>query len=170
MVNVYVDMDGVQAVYGVNDSVEKMSEIGYFRNRPVQRNVIDFIKLLAKDRRFNVAILSAVFNDEHSANEKKQWLEENGLGGVDAIFTPCGACKGDYVEKDGFNILIDDYSKNLFEWESQGKNFLGIKFNNGINGKGGNWKCHGGIVMNKELSAGEMYWMMRVVAECVKVA
>ena len=69
--NIYVDMDGVQAVYGVGDSVEKMSEVGYFRNRPAQENVIEFIKKLSADERFNVAILSAVFDDGHSKEEKK---------------------------------------------------------------------------------------------------
>ena len=169
-VNIYVDMDGVQAVYGVNDTVEMMSKIGYFRNRPLQKNVIDFIKKLSTDRRFNVAILSAVFDDNHSKEEKKQWLIENGLGGVDAIFTPCGACKADYIKTVGLNILIDDYSKNLLEWENQGKNFLGIKFDNGINGNIGKWKSHGGLVLSREMSAEDMCWMMGMVAEMVEAA
>ena len=169
-INVYVDMDGVQAIYGKDDSLDKMSEIGYFRNRPVQKNVIEFIKMMVRDNRFNVAILSAVFEDEHSAKEKKQWLAENGLGGVDAMFTPCGVCKGKYVKTEGLNILIDDYSKNLFDWEDYGKNFMGIKFYNGINGKNGKWKSHGGMVMSKELSAREMYWMMQGVEEMIRVA
>lgn len=169
-INVYVDMDGVQAVYGAGDTVEEMSAVGYFRNRPVQKNVIDFIKMIDADERFNVAILSAVFDDDHSKEEKKQWLIENGLGGVDAIFTPCGACKADYIKTSGINILIDDYSKNLLEWEKQGKNFLGIKFDNGINGNIGKWKSRRGIVLSKEMSAEDMCWMMRIVAEMVEVA
>lgn len=169
-INVYVDMDGVQAVYGANDTVEKMAEVGYFLNRPVQKNVIDFIKKLSTDRRFNVAILSAVFDDDHSKEEKKQWLIENGLGGVDAIFTPCGARKGDYVKTEGLNILIDDYSKNLLEWENQGKNFLGIKFDNGINGKNGKWKNRRGIVLSKEMTAEDMCWVIRIVADIVEAA
>lgn len=169
-VNVYVDMDGVQAVYGAGDTVEKMSAVGYFRNRPVQKNVIDFIKMIDADERFNVAILSAVFDDDHSKEEKKQWLIENGLGGVDAIFTPCGACKADYVKTSGMNILIDDYSKNLLEWESQGKNFLGIKFDNGINGNIGKWKSRRRLVLSKEMSAEDMCWMIRIVTEIVEAA
>ncbi len=64
----------------------------------------------------------------------------------------------------------DDYSKNLFEWESKGKDFLGIKFDNGINCNAGKWRKHGGIVMSKDMSPGEMYWMMRVVVESMRVA
>lgn len=169
-INVYVDMDGVQAIYGLGDSIEEMSKVGYFRNRPVQKNVIDFIKMISADERFNVAILSAVFDDNHSKEEKKQWLIENGLGGVDAIFTPCGACKADYVKTSGLNILIDDYSKNLLEWENQGKNFLGIKFDNGINGNIGKWKHRRGIVLSKEMSAEDMCWMLRIVAEMAEAA
>lgn len=167
-VNVYVDMDGVQAVYGAGDTVEKMSAVGYFRNRPVQKNVIDFIKMISADERFNVAILSAVFDDDHSKEEKKQWLIENGLGGVDAIFTPCGACKADYVKTSGLNILIDDYSKNLLEWENQGKNFLGIKFDNGINGNFGKWKEHNGLCLNYKMTTDELfevvYWVSIMIA------
>lgn len=169
-INIYVDMDGVQAVYGTNDTVEKMSEVGYFRNRPVQKNVIDFIKMLSADGRLNVAILSAVFDDNHSREEKKQWLMNNGLGGVEAIFTPCGVCKADYVKASGLNILIDDYTKNLLEWENQGENFLGIKFDNGINGNNGKWKNYGGLVLNKEMSAEDMYCLMKVVAIMVEAA
>ena len=169
-INVYVDMDGVQAVYGANDSVEKMSQVGYFRNRPVQQNVIDFIKLLNKDERFKVAILSAVFDDDHSKEEKKHWLIENGLGGVDAIFTPCGVCKANYVKTSGLNILIDDYTKNLIEWENQGRGFLGIKFDNGINGKNGKWKKRGGLVLRKKMSAEEMYEMIEEFSEIIKIA
>ena len=170
MVNVYVDMDGVQAIYGAGDTVEKMSEVGYFRNRPVQENVVDFIKLLSADKCFNVSILSAVFDDNHSGKEKMLWLKENGLEKINVIFTPCGSCKGEYVNSEGLNILIDDYTKNLFEWEKQGKNYLGIKFDNGINGRIGNWKRHGGIVINKDMSPCEMLWIMRVVYECTSVA
>lgn len=127
-------------LYGEENSVEKMSPIGYFRNRPVQENVIDFIKLMEADRRFNIEILSAVFDDEHSAIEKKRWLVDNGLGEVDTLFTPCGARKRDYVETEGLNILIDDYTNNLLDWEEKGNNYLGIKFDNGINGRVGKWK------------------------------
>lgn len=169
-INIYVDMDGVQAVYGDGDTVEKMSEVGYFRNRPVQKNVIDFIKKISADERFYVAILSAVFDDDHSKEEKKQWLIENGLGGVDTIFTPCGACKADYIKTVGLNILIDDYSKNLLEWENQGKGFMGIKFDNGINGNIGKWKRRRGIVLNKEMSPEDMCWMMKNLQHIVKSA
>lgn len=169
-VNVYVDMDGVQAVYGVGDTVEEMSAVGYFRNRPVQKNVIDFIKMIDADERFNVAILSAVFDDDHSKEEKKQWLIENGLGGVDAIFTPCGACKADYIKTSGLNILIDDYSKNLLEWENQGKNFLGIKFDNGINGNVGKWKSRRGLWLNYKMSADELFEMIYWIIILVNVA
>ena len=101
--------------------------------------------------------MSAVFDDNHSKEEKKQWLIENGLGGVNAIFTPCGSCKADYVTTSGLNILIDDYSKNLFEWENYGKNFLGIKFDNGINGKNGKWKKHGEICLSYKMNVKELY-------------
>lgn len=81
-INIYVYMNGVQTVYGGNDNVEIISQVGYFRGRPAQQNVIDFIKLINKDERFNVAILSAVFDDGHSKKEKiadhREWTGRRG--------------------------------------------------------------------------------------------
>lgn len=89
---------------------------------------------------------------------------------MDAIFTPCGACKADYVKTSGLNILIDDYTKNLLEWENQGRNFLGIKFDNGINGNIGKWKNRRGIVLRKEMSAEYMTERMGWLITMVKIA
>ena len=53
-----------------------------------------------------------------------------GLQGIPAVFVPYGEPKTAYVQtKDA--ILVDDYSKNLHEWEKSGRE--GIKFFNGFN-------------------------------------
>ena len=63
---------------------------------------------------------------------------------------PYGVPKLDYIilREDTTNILIDDFSKNLHEWE-KGKNNIGIKYYNGINGNHGTWK---GNSINPELN------------------
>ncbi len=163
-VNVYVDMDGVQAVYGFEDSVEEMSRPGYFRNRPVHDNVIELMRKLEENPRFKVSVLSAVFEDSHSENDKKLWLEKQGLGDVSRIFVPYGENKADYVSHDGKNILIDDFSKNLFEWEQNGENFIGVKFLNEGNGTKGSWFRRGGYSLNMNMSSDKMFAVLKGVA------
>ncbi|MCR4673679.1 MAG: hypothetical protein K5675_01615 [Lachnospiraceae bacterium] len=156
-VNIYFDMDGVQAVYGRDDSVEQMEEKGYFLNRPVQKNIIELMQRMKEDSRFHVAVLSAVFEDDHSAWEKLIWLENQNLGDMEKFFVPCGSSKASYVDQDGINILIDDFTVNLMDWENAGRNFHGIKFENGINGHNGVWKSFGGQTIHHKMDAKEMY-------------
>lgn len=157
MINIYFDMDGVQTVYYKDEIVEDMMKPGYFLSRTPHYEMIDLIKLLQDDKDFHVTILSAVFTDSHSVLEKSMWLEQHGLGMTDMIFVPCGSCKSDFVKSDGLNILVDDFSKNLFDWENAGENFMGIKYMNEINGSQGNWVRHSGRVIDYEMSAEEMY-------------
>ena len=156
-INIYIDMDGVQAVYGKNDTVEEMGQPGYFRNRPVQQNVIELIEALNIDEQINLIILSSVFRDDHSAADKLLWLMERDLGDVRVCFVPEGESKSDYAVTSGLNILIDDFSKNLFAWESKGPGFVGIKFLNGINGTNGTWAKRNGLTLDAALPAEELY-------------
>lgn len=156
-INIYVDMDGVQAVYGFGDSVEEMATPGYFRERPAQQNMVDTVRRLQGDQRYHVVVLSSVFSDRHSAQDKVWWLEEQGLGDVETCFVPCGERKCDYVEKEGVNILVDDFSRNLFEWESMGGNFHGIKFLNEKNGSCGSWFNAGGYSVNFNMTTDRLY-------------
>lgn len=153
LINVYIDMDGVQTVYDKSDTVEEMMQEGYFSSRQPHKEVIDFIKSLIKDDRYTVTVLSAVFTDSHSVLEKAIWLEEQGLSSVDKMFVPCGVPKSNYVKSEEMNILIDDFSKNLFEWENAGKNFFGIKFMNEANGENGTWRKHAGASLDYSMNA-----------------
>lgn len=153
LINVYIDMDGVQTVYDKGDTVEEMMQEGYFSSRQPHIEVIDFIKLLMEDDRYTVTILSAVFTDSHSILEKAIWLENQGLSAVDKMFVPCGVPKSNYVKSEGMNILIDDFSKNLFEWENAGENFFGIKFMNEVNGENGTWRKHAGASLDYSMNA-----------------
>ncbi|MCR5354938.1 MAG: hypothetical protein K6E43_05075 [Lachnospiraceae bacterium] len=156
-INIYFDMDGVQTIYYKDEIVEDMMKPGYFLSRTPHFEMLDLIKLLLADDDFHVTILSAVFTDDHSAYEKAVWLDKHGLGMADVTFMPCGRCKSDYVSKDGLNILVDDFSKNLFDWENAGDNFIGVKYLNEINGTQGNWVKHSGRVIDYKMSAEEMY-------------
>ena len=169
-INIYVDMDGVIAEYGFGDSVEEMAAPGYFAGRPVCANAVEAVRMLDRDPRFNVFILSAVFADDHSIEEKSGWLRENGLGSVVSCFVPYGEKKGDYVEKSGINILVDDFSKNLFDWESMGPDFYGIKFTNAGNGCKGSWMERGGFTVSHRMTAEYIYLVISGIAEGLRTA
>lgn len=135
----YVDMDGTMAVWG-NSPWEEVCSKGYFKNRPPMINVINAIKHIVKSHpEVEVFILSAVIQDEHSAGEKREWLDKY-LPEIDEnhrIFSAYGEDKGKYINSKG-DILLDDYSKNLKEWEAKGGK--GIKLLNGINWSNKTWK------------------------------
>lgn len=135
----YIDMDGTIAVWG-NSPWEEVCAKGYFRNRPPMMNVINAVKHIIKNHpEVEVFILSAVITDEHSRDEKHEWLDKF-LPEIDRehrIFSVYGEDKGKYIHAKG-DILLDDYSKNLTEWESHGGK--GIKLLNGVNWSKRSWK------------------------------
>ncbi len=130
-VHYYVDMDGVLAKWNADASEEETHEHGYFINREAELSAVALVRLLI-DAGKKVHILSSVYEDDHSAREKREWLDSVGLKDVDAIFVPYGEDKNQYVDAEGsLPVLIDDYSKNLTAWESM--KYLAIKFMNGFN-------------------------------------
>lgn len=156
-INLYVDMDGVQARYGFGDSVQTMERPGYFRSRACYENMMQALKMLLSDNRFSVTVLSAVFPEAHNISEKTAWLLDNGMGAAKRLFVPCGSKKGEFAEKNAVNILIDDYSANLFSWQQMGHGFHAIKFLNEKNGSNGTWKKAGGYAVSYQMSAVELY-------------
>ncbi len=128
---IYVDMDGVLAKWNENASEEETHKKGYFISREAELSALSLVRLL-KDAGMDVNILSSVYQDNHSVEEKKEWLDMNGLKDIPRTFVPYGEAKRDYVER-GDNILIDDYSRNLRQWEEEG--YTAIKFMNGINNR-----------------------------------
>lgn len=127
----YIDMDGVIAVWNQNASEEETHENGYFLNRDVELSAIAFVRML-KDSGADVRILSSVYMDDHSSEDKSMWLVQNGLGDLPKTFVPYGHDKHAYInDENGFPVLIDDYSKNLIAWEEEG--YLAFKFFNGVN-------------------------------------
>ena len=127
----HIDMDGVVAVFNPEASEEETHERGYFAAREAELSALAFVRLLLNAGE-DVCILSSVYEDDHSADEKDAWLTANGLPDVRRIFVPYGKDKNDYIEaKDSLPVLIDDYTKNLIAWENSG--YLAFKFMNGYN-------------------------------------
>ncbi len=137
-----VDMDGTLAVFRPVDEMETLYEEGYFLNLTPQENVVEAIKeIVRKHPEIEVNILSAYLTDsKYALQEKNEWLDRY-LPEVDRdhrIFVPCGTDKKEGI-REGIrsnDFLLDDYTKNLNEWQPPAR---GIKLLNGINHTRGSW-------------------------------
>ena len=137
-IRIFVDMDGTLArFHDENLYLERMFEKGFFRDLKPFENAVSAIKELVKDNISEIFILSATVNS-CSLEEKQEWLDRY-LPEVDKehrIFTSLNVPKSEAIghrltDKD---ILIDDYNKNLLEWQKAGG--TSVKAKNNINHKG----------------------------------
>lgn len=137
-IRIFVDMDGTLArFHDENLYLERMFEKGFFRDLRPFENAVSAIKELVKDNTSEIFILSATVNS-CSLEEKQEWLDRY-LPEIDKehrIFTSLNVPKSEAIghrltDKD---ILIDDYNKNLLEWQKAGG--TSVKAKNNINHKG----------------------------------
>lgn len=147
-VNLFVDMDGVLAVYDLNVE-DKMYNKGFFLNRPAIEPMVQIVKNLVKDERYKVHILTSCIDSEYCIPEKSAWLNKNlpEIPEENRIYIPYGSVKSEYAQKrvdteNALNILLDDYNENLIKWDLPGA--LPIKVLNGINSENGLWGSIGG--------------------------
>lgn len=114
---------------------------GYFRNLAVHKSICESFRILKANPDFEVAVLTSVLYDSpYAVNDKRDWVKEHIGDDVTVIMTPCGKVKRDFIETTGPVILVDDFSRNLFEWEKESPLSFGIKCRNDINGTHGTWK------------------------------
>lgn len=147
MRKIFIDMDGTLAEFKPCDTLEKLYEEGYFRNLKPQMSVVEAAKELIASEEFDVYVLSAVFTDsKYALKEKNEWLDEYlpEIPPEKRIFPPCGEDKKKYVDMKEGDLLLDDYTKNLLDWEPPG---TAIKLLNGINHSNESWdgNCIAGI-------------------------
>lgn len=140
---IFIDMDGTLAkIFDKPNYLEQMYEKGFFLNLKPYSWVKQLNKF-CKDRN-DIYILSACVDTEYCEKEKRAWLKTY-LPNIplnNHLFTKVGESKAEKVveifgEKTDFFVLIDDYGVNLYEWQMQDYNFIGVKFLNGINDKKG---------------------------------
>jgi 5'(3')-deoxyribonucleotidase len=149
----YVDMDGTLAKFTPVLELETLFEKGYFQNLTPQANVVNAVKeIVAKNPFIEVFVLSAYLTDsKYAVQEKHEWLNTH-LPEIDQdhrVFVPCGSCKRDFITGLGKNdFLLDDYTKNLLEWQPPA---TGIKLLNDINHSHGSWE-HDRVRFDKEPS------------------
>lgn len=142
-VNLFIDMDGVLAVYHKNTS-KHMYTKGFFLNRPVIKHMMNLSKLLIGTNDYEVYILSSVINSPYCVPEKNMWLEKYipEIKQENRIFVPYGQVKAEFVAtkvnlENSVNVILDDYTNNLVKWKVPGA--LPIKVLNGINNTNGTW-------------------------------
>lgn len=150
----YFDMDGVLAKWNSGASLEEVAQRGYFLHREPEPSIMVAVLYMFR-KGFDVTVLSAAFQDDHSVQEKSAWLDMYGLKGIPRIFVPYGQRKGDYVKEEGA-ILVDDFTKNLQEWDG-----IPVKFYNGINGTKGTYF---GYSISNKMTASQIVTVLKGIA------
>ena len=145
---VFIDMDGTLAEYRSTEDWNDLYQENYFLTLAPNVAVCEAVRDLLEGKwgeEVEVFILSAYLVDSpYALKEKNAWLDVFfGPDSIDAahrVFVPCGENKADHVPG-GIrpdDILLDDYTKNLAEWEAAGGR--GLKLLNGINATKGTWR------------------------------
>ena len=121
----FLDLDGTLARFNVRNALKRFdNEKGFFANLKAYKH-IEVINTLALTN--DVYIISASPN-EQADNDKMIWLKKYLPNIKDSNITLCriGENKGSILETKYQMVinnncyLLDDYTKNLIEWESLG--------------------------------------------------
>lgn len=138
----FVDIDGTLARFHDADKVfiEAMWTPGFYVGLKPFENAVEGLKQFIQEHpEVDVYILSAVLDTDPPfiVSEKNEWLDMY-LPEVPIdhrIFTRAGESKTDYIGELGErDYLLDDYNKNLIEFEAAGAH--AIKFHNDVNMRG----------------------------------
>lgn len=125
MKRIFLDMDGTLAKFNVPNAVERFAtEEGFFAKLGAYKG-IELINQMV--RTHNVYIISASPN-AWADLDKMTWLRKYlpNLQRQNILFCRNGQNKAEYIEKvlgiqiDKNCFLLDDYTKNLTEWENAG--------------------------------------------------
>ena len=130
MIKLFIDLDGTVAKFNVRNALERFDkEIGFFANLGAYKGIeaINEMALLK-----NVYVISASPNNQADI-DKMIWLNKYLPNIPKENITLCrlGENKAKIIENkynliiDSNCYLLDDYSKNLFEWVANGG--IGIK-------------------------------------------
>ncbi len=138
----FLDMDGTLAKFHDEDRyLERMFEKDFFKELKPFQNLVDGVKLFSESYpEAEIFIISAYVEGEppYCQQEKHEWISKH-LPEIDIshrIFTPMGCDKSEFIPggigKNDF--LLDDYNKNLEQFQTAGGS--SIKCKNNINHKG----------------------------------
>ena len=125
MIKVFLDLDGTLARFNVRNALERFDkEEGFFARLKAYKN-IEIVNELAKNN--NLFVISASPN-EQADKDKLEWLSKY-LPNIqldNVTICRLGQNKAQIIQNkynitiDNSCYLLDDYTKNLVEWESFG--------------------------------------------------
>ena len=136
---IYIDVDGTLTEWNEKAGPDLWSLAKYIWMCVVMPNMIRAVQIIFDNWIGEVKFLTASISDEAST-EKIEFLKRHirkRLPKNSVIIVPYGQKKTDFVDATN-GILIDDYTKNLFDWEEAG-GAGAIKVRNNINGRNGTW-------------------------------
>lgn len=125
MKRIFIDLDGTVARFNVRNALKRFdNEVGFFARLRAYKG-IDKVNELAKGG--NVYIISASPNDQ-ADRDKMEWIQKhlNNVPMDNITLCRIGENKARVIESkynltiDKDCLLLDDYTKNLTEWESNG--------------------------------------------------
>lgn len=125
MIKLFIDLDGTVAKFNVRNALERFDkEKGFFAKLGAYVG-IEVVNELAKNN--NIYVISASPN-EQADKDKMIWLEKYlpNISKDNITFCRLGQNKAKIIEEkysikiDNNCLLLDDYTKNLNEWESFG--------------------------------------------------
>lgn len=139
---IYIDMDGTLCRFHDTEHryIEQMWEPGFYQGlKPFEEFLKGISLCMERNPDAEFYILSAYLDTEPPfvREEKRAWLHEHlpQLPEEHMIFVPAGQDKALFLDTFTADCyLIDDYNKNLREWEDAGG--TAIKFINDINNRG----------------------------------
>lgn len=139
---IFVDMDGVLAIFIPGKSIEELCQPGYFKDLPPCLGMVKAIQQLLDSPVFEIYTLSHYLCPQ-ALSDKQTWLDRHlpTLQREHRIFVPYGDSKCEYIP-DGYrpdDVLLDDFSPNLRLWSSHG---IAIKVLNGMNWSKKTWGGH----------------------------
>lgn len=127
MIRLFLDLDGTLAKFNVPNALKRFAiEDKFFYNLKPYKN-INYINRLAHQDNIKVYIISASPNIKADI-DKKEWIQEYlpTVSSSRVVICRVGENKAEVIKNRlGFSldkdcILLDDYTKNLTEWESAG--------------------------------------------------
>ena len=138
----YLDIDGTLARFHDADKtfIEAMWTTGFYLYLKPFENLVDAVRIFAwKHPDVAIFALSAVLDTDPPfvVGEKNAWLSHYvpEIEERNRIFTRAGDDKSQYIDMEQYEcFLLDDYNKNLYEFEAAGGR--GIKFHNDVNHRG----------------------------------
>lgn len=138
----FLDMDGTLARFHDVDKqfIEAMWQQGFYTGLKPFENMVEGVKLFIKQHpEVDVYILSAFLDTDPPfvIGEKNEWLDKYlpEISWNNRKFLRAGENKAEAIGRVGPNdYLLDDYNKNLHEFEASGA--FSIKFRNDVNHQG----------------------------------